>query len=64
MVKHLTSKKSNKPWTTAWCYKWADWMGCKSPGGVRSRAPYGANNNYFIYLGYYLKIKKTFNNFR
>ena len=34
-----------------WCYKW-DWMDWISPGGVRYRAPYGANKFYdkaFLY---------------
>ena len=29
-----------------WCYKYTDgWMGWKYPGGVRYRAPYGANKH-------------------
>ena len=31
-----------------WCYKWVglDWIG--SPGGVKYRAPYGANKQVFV----------------
>ena len=37
-----------------WCYKWMDWMDGLdgSPGGVRYRAPYGANNSSLLHTSY------------
>ena len=36
-----TSERNVAPW----CYKWMDWMGWISPGGVRYRAPYSDKND-------------------
>ena len=40
-----TSKTDVAPWCYNWVMGWMDWI---SPGGVKYRAPYGANKRHLI----------------
>ena len=39
----LTLNNTSETDVAPWCYKWVDGMDWISPGGVKYRAPYGAN---------------------
>ena len=42
----VASNNTSKTDVAPWCYKWTDWMD-GSPGGVKYKAPYGANKAIF-----------------